>query len=166
LLAKTRSITAHELAADYVACAHDFFDSVVNLCERLDEVDDVRVLRHEDACAMLWAVILTGLEASSLSEEERRQISPFLLQAYLAYWRKHCSEALAPQQLYQRYLRRRDPHNQLRTATAIADTLFNELEIADPIRASYSKLFSALFAHRILSDVQYVNEIKAVYTIV
>lgn len=161
---KIRGISASTLATDYVVGAHEFFDRVVELCARLDEADDVRVPRKE-ACAVLWAVIVAGTEASALSEEDRTKTLPLVLQTYLQYWEKHCHETLEPQARCERYLRCRDPDSHLRTANAITDSLFQELEISDPTRSAYSKLFSALFAHRILSDVQYFNGVKANFTI-
>ena len=164
---KARSISASTLAAEYVVGAHDFFEKVVNLCTRLHESATERGdVRQQAACAALWAVMVTATESSSLSEGDRKTLLPLVLKAYLPYWEKHCGPRTPPHECYARYLQRRDPDSHLRTAVAIVESLFEVLNAPATTRSSFSRMFSALFAHRILNDVQYFNEIKANYTIV
>jgi hypothetical protein len=157
-------ISATKLATDYVSGAHEFLDKVVDLCARLENVGDTGT-RRQEACAALWAAMVTAIEASSFNEEDRKQLLPLILDAYLPYWEKHCGAHVRPQDRCSRYLQARDAQSHLRTAVAMVDSLLEALAVPDTNRTVYSRLFSALFAHRILGDVQYFNGIKSNYSL-
>ena len=157
-------ISASKLATDYVSGAREFLDKVVDLCARLENVGDDGSPRQE-ACAALWAAMVTAVEASSFNEEDRKQLLPLILDAYLPYWEKHCGANARSHDRCSRYLQARDAQSHLRTAVAMADSLLEAMAVPDANRAAYSKVFSALLAHRILSDVQHFNEIKSNYSL-
>jgi len=157
-------ISASKLATDYVSGARDFFDKVVDLCARLENTGDSET-RRQEACAALWAAMVTAIEASSFTEEDCKHLLPLMLEAYLPYWEQHCGAQAHPQDHCSRYLQARDAQSHLRTAAAMVDSLLEALAVSDSSKAVYSKLFSALFAHRILSDVQHFNEIKSNYSL-
>ncbi len=157
-------LSASKLATDYVSGAREFLDKVVDLCARLENVGATGA-RRQEACAALWASMVTAIEASSFNEEDRKQLLPLVLDAYLPYWEQHCGAQVRPQDHCARYLQARDAQSHLRTAVAMVDSLLEALAVPDNNRTVYSKLFSALFAHRILSDVHYFNEIKSNYSV-
>jgi hypothetical protein len=165
-----RKMSAQDLARDFVVTAQAFADTFIQYvgAEHTEELPAVVVHRRRETCAVVWASIVATFEASGLGEEERSKVIPLVRDALIPYWRKYCmndldfmSGVLARSD---GYLRRLDPHSQLKTATGLMNELLANI---DPVAAELLpvKTLTALLAHRMLSDLRRLNEIKSGHTI-
>jgi hypothetical protein len=162
-----RGISATQLAREYGVSLNAFADDVVTLLAQLDdnEIAASPADRCREICAAAWAGMVSALGSSSLSDREREQITPMLLDVLQPFWRKHCAdEPDIPAMLERRaaeYLQRRDPASQIKTAANIVDSLMNRLGIAGTTQVAMGKTLAALFAHRMLGDIHSINTVRA-----
>src|SRR5689334_24279024 len=72
-----RGISAAQLARDYAVSLNEFADDVVNLLNQLDasQVSADAAERCRESCAAVWGGMVVALESSSLSKEEREQLT-------------------------------------------------------------------------------------------
>jgi hypothetical protein len=159
-------MSAQELARDFVSAARTFTDTFVQLIAPENGVDQAEVLlgRRREACAALWAAVVATFEASALTDQEKVRIVPLVGQEMLALWNKHC--AGDPAFLYDitersiHYLRNIDRSSQLRTATNLLEDLLDSID-SGAARVLPARRLAAMVAHRMLGDLQRLNEIKA-----
>jgi hypothetical protein len=162
-----RGVSAKQLAHEYGLSLNAFADDVVTLLAQLDdsEIAASSAERCRESCAAVWAGMVSALGASSLTDQERAQITPMLLDVLLPYWRKHCAdEPDIPAMLTERashYLARRDASSQIKTAANLVNSLMHKLGISPAMQVSLGKTLTALFAHRMLGDVHNINEVRA-----
>jgi hypothetical protein len=162
-----RGVSAIQLAREYGVSLNAFADDVVTLLAQLDdsEITASAAERCRESCAAVWAGMVSALGSSSLSDREREQITPMLLEVLLPFWRKHCAdEPDIPAMLEQRaseYLQRRDPASQIKTAANIVNSLMNRLGISGATQVPLGKTLAALFAHRMLGDIHNINDVRA-----
>ena len=162
-----RGISAAQLARDYAVSLNEFADDVVNLLNQLDEsqVSADAAERCRESCAAVWGAMVVALEASSLSTEEREQLTPMLLNVLQPYWKKHCADEVdIPALLSARaavYLQQRDSASHIKTAANIVNGLMLKLGVAPPVQVSLGRSLTALFAHRMLGDIQHINDVRA-----
>jgi len=157
---------AQELARDFVSAAQAFSDAFLEFVAPDNGVDQVEVLlaRRREACAALWAAIVATFEASALTDQEKARIVPLVRHEMLAAWNKHC--AGDPAFLYDitersnHYLRKIDRSSQLKTATNLLEDLLDSID-AEAARTLPARRLAAMVAHRMLGDLQRLNEIKA-----
>jgi hypothetical protein len=162
-----RGISAAQLAREYGVSLNEFADDVVNLLDQLDpaEVSAEPAERCRESCAAVWTAMVAALDASSLTQDERDQLTPMLRDVLLPFWKKHCADAPAiPALLTGRaahYLQHRDPGSQIKTAATIVNGLMLRLGIAPATQVSLGKSLTALFAHRMLGDIHRINDVRA-----
>jgi hypothetical protein len=160
-------MSATQLAREYGVSLNEFADDVVNLLAQLDEGDlsAAPAERCREACAAVWTAMVASLESSSLTQVERDQMKPLLLDVLLPFWRKHCAdETDIPSLLTARathYLQHRDDRSQIKTAANLANGLMQRLGMAPEIQISLGKTLTALFAHRMIGDIYRINDVRA-----
>ncbi len=59
------------------------------------------------------------------------------------------------------YLKGRDPHSQVTTASVIVQRLLDHIGAADAAKAKLSKRLVPMFAHRMLGDIHHFNDTKS-----
>jgi hypothetical protein len=166
----SRTMAARDLARDFVATAQAFADTFVQcIASQSQETDSEELQQHRrESCAALWATIVATFEASALSASEKARVVPLVRQEMLAAWNKFCANDPALLcEITERsphYLRDHDRGSQLTTATNIMKNL---LESIDPkaTRALPVKRLAAMVAHRMLSDLRRLNELKLEFQI-
>jgi len=103
-----------------------------------------------------------------LTVEEKAKVLPLVLKEILPYWQQYCSaEADLARLLAERsahYLRSRHSNNQLKTANGIVNALIEAIGPENP-RDPRPNMISGLLAHRMLSDMRRLGEIKANYSL-
>ena len=159
-------MSAQELARDFVSTARTFADVFVQFVAHESEAVDAGVLlgRRREACAALWAAVVATFDASALTDQEKARIVPLVRQEMLAAWNIHC--AGDPAVLYEiterssHYLRNIDRSSQLKTATNLLKELLQSID-AEAASALPARRLAAMVAHRMLGDLQRLNEIKA-----
>lgn len=162
-----RGIPATQLAREYGVSLNEFADDVVNLLNQLDEsqVDADAAERCRESCAAVWTAMVAALDASTLSKGEREQLTPMLLDVLLPFWKKHCAdEPDIPALLATRaahYLQHRDSASQVKTAANLVNSLMLRLGIAPTMQMTLGRSLTALFAHRMLGDIQRINDVRA-----
>jgi hypothetical protein len=162
-----RKIPADQLARNYVLAVETFADE---LHEQI--TSDGRALtddQQREVCAAVWAAIRTTLDASALSDRERKKLTPLIFETMVPHWRKHrANDADIHEVLHQRsshYLRNRDLASQLKTASNIVNVLMDTVGIGWSARSAREKLLATHIAYRILEDLQDLNNIKANHVI-
>lgn len=165
-----RRIAAADIARHFVETAQTFADTFVQYIAVEDASVDAAVLLHRrrETCAAAWAAIVATFDASGFTETERTAVLPLVRQALIPFWQKHCgrdedlSESFDKRAVH--YLRGRDPDSQLKTAARIMNEVVSALD-PDAARLLPVRTLTALLAHRMLSDLRRLGEIKASYTI-
>jgi hypothetical protein len=159
-------ITASELARNYGVSLNEFTDEVIALLARLD--DDPAPLRgharRREVCAAVSAAMKFALDTSTLTPEERAKLDPLIHEVLLPYWKKHCeADADAAAYITERsgfYLSKTAPGSQVRTALAIVQSLVDELGIPDARKPELMRVLAPSFAHRMISDVHRINDLR------
>ena len=162
-----RGLSAAQLAREYGVSLNEFADDVVNMLAQLDpgDVTASPAERRRESCAAVWSAMVAALAASSLTQDERDQLTPMLLDVLVPYWKTHCADdpdiatLLATRASH--YLRHRDPASQIKTAANLVNTLMHQVGVAPHTQVTLGKSLTALFAHRMLADTHRVNEIRA-----
>jgi hypothetical protein len=165
-----RRMTAHDLARDFVVTSQAFADTFIQYvaAEHIGESAALVLNRRMETCAVVWASILATFEASGLGTEEREKVIPLVRDGLVPYWRKYGADDFAfTSHVLERsseYLRYLDPHSQLKTATGLMRQL---LATIDPAAAELLpvRTLTALLAHRMISDLRRLNEIKSGHNI-
>ena len=163
MLFSQRKIPAAQLARNYAPALETFADE---LHEQM--TSDGRTLsadQQREVCAAVWAAIRTTLDASALSDGERKKLAPLIFATMVPHWRKHCAtEADIHEVLQQRsshYLRNRDLASQLKTASNIVNVLMDTVGNGRSSRSARERLLATHIAYRILEDLQDLNTLKA-----
>jgi hypothetical protein len=165
-----RRMAAQDLARDFVVTAQAFADTFIQYvaADHAGEETARVVHRRQEICAAVWASILATFEASGFTDEEREKIEPLVREALLPYWRKHCAQdeefIVHVQDRASHYLQRRDARSQLKTAAGLMEELLASID-AESAKLLPKKTLTALLAHRMLSDLRRLNEIKSSYKI-
>jgi hypothetical protein len=162
-----RGISAEQLARDYGVSLNEFADEVITLLASLPP-EDARAPaadRCREGCAAVWAAMVSALDSSSLTTEERVHLTPLLLDVLVPFWRKHCADERDIVVLLQSraayYLRDRDPVSQIRTAAHLVGRLLQAVEVSENVRTSLATTLTASFAHRMLGDIHRINEVRS-----
>jgi hypothetical protein len=164
------SMSAQELTRDFVSTARTFADEFVQLIAPDDAVGEAEVLlgRRRETCAALWAAIVATFDASALTDHEKARIVPLVRQEMLAAWNRHCAgDAAVLYDITDRsnhYLRNIDRASQLKTATNLLKCLLESID-TEAASALPARRLAAMVAHRMLGDLQRLNEIKADHSI-
>jgi hypothetical protein len=166
---RPRKIAAPDLARDFAVTAQAFADSFVQYIAAEEMALDADILAHRrrETCAAVWASIEATFAASGFTDAERAIVLPLVRDSLLPFWHKHCGSVDVDEMLGARvthYLRDQDRHSQLKTATSIMNGLIAALD-ADASRLLPVRTLTALLAHRMLSDLRRLEEIKAGCTI-
>lgn len=162
-----RGIPATQLARDYGVSLNEFADEVVTLLAALDaeQATASAADRCRESCAAVWAAMTAALDASALSEEERRRIMPLMLNTLLPFWKKHCAAdddiGAMLRERSRFYLERRDAESQIKTAANIVNRLLDTIGISAAARPALARTLNARFAHRMLGDVHKINDVRA-----
>ncbi len=168
-MVKPRGIAASQLAREHGARLVDFGDEVITLLARLDARQSSAQTsaldkRKTEICAAVWAANLAAIEASSLSEEERKQLTLLLREQLLPYWLQHCGSQLHGAALIEerslQYLRDRETHSQVKTAARLVLELLTALNVQEEARVRLISTLTPLFAHRMLGDVHRLNDVR------
>lgn len=165
-----RVTAAKDLARDFVVTAQAFADTFIQYVGADGNGEDVVRVGHRrrETCAAVWAAIVATFDASALTEDEKVRVVPLVRETLFVYWEKYCgseSETLASiLERSDHYLRHSDRGSQLKTATAILNELVGSLD-EEGARLLPARTLTALLAHRMLSDLRRLNEIKAGYSI-
>jgi hypothetical protein len=160
-------ISASELARNYGVSLNEFTDEVLALLARLErDAPAERVLAHRrEVCAAVSAAMTFALDASTLSAEERDKLDPLLREVLLPFWNRHCAseqgaaEYIAARQSF--YLAHRVAGSQVRTAVSIVTLLAGALDLPADQKDQLIRSLSPAFAHRMVSDVYRLNDLRA-----
>lgn len=165
-----RKISADDVARDFSVTAQTFADTFVQYIGAAHG-DDGPVLverRRLESCALLWAAIESTFLASALTDEEREKVVPLIRDSLVPAWRKFRLESddfiTRVRERSASYLRHRDAFSQLKTATGFMGELVANLDV-DAVKLLPVKTLTALLAHRMLSDLRRLNELKSGYSI-
>jgi len=171
MLWQHRKLAAEELARDFSVTAQNFGDTFVQYVAGSmgGESTPVIELRRRESCALTWAAIEATFVASALTEEERDKVVPLVRDALLPYWRKYRVDTedfiTRVRERSAAYLRHQDPMSQLKTATGFMNELVSNLD-PEAVRLLPQRTLTAMLAHRMLSDLRRLNEIKAGHSII
>jgi hypothetical protein len=171
MLWQHRRLSADEVARDFSVTAQAFADTFVQYVAAAHgpEPDAVVESRRRETCALIWAAIEATFLASAFTEEERMKVVPLVRDALVPGWRKYRVDSddfiTRVRERSGAYLHHRDAFSQLKTATAFMNELVSSLD-AEAVRLLPVKTLTALLAHRMLSDLRRLNEIKAGHSIV
>jgi hypothetical protein len=161
-----RGMPASQLARDYGVSLKDFSNEVIALLARVDGADTAgNSARRREICAAVSATMAIALDTSSLSDEERAKLRPLLHEVLLPFWNSHCAgDARAANLITERsthYLGRRVMGSQIKTAVNIVTALLDALEIPAERRNELAATLAPSFAHRLVSDIHRINDVRA-----
>jgi len=162
--ADRRGISAKKVARDFGLDITSFIDEVLALVSELasDQASASPAERRRETCAALWTTILLSLDASSLRADEAQALRSSLFACLEPAWRRHWS-AIDENQLRaraQKYLNLKDARSQVKTASKIVACLFDTIQATEQGQRRLGKRLAALLAHRMLTDVHRLNEVK------
>lgn len=170
MLWRHRRLTADEVARDFSVTAQSFADTFVQYVSTTNggENDPVVESRRVETCALIWAAIEATFTASAFTEEERFKVVPLIRDALVPAWRKYRVDSddfiTRVRERSGAYLRHQDSLSQLKTATGFMNELVANLD-PEALKLLPVRTLTALLAHRMLSDVRRLNELKSGYSI-
>jgi hypothetical protein len=165
-----RAMRAKDLARDFVVTAQAFADTFIQYVAADGHGEMIARVGHRrrETCAAVWAAVVATFDASALTEDEKARVVPLVRETMFVYWAKYCgSEMDTLAGILERsahYLRHSDRGSQLKTATAILNELVASLD-EEGARLLPVRTLTALLAHRMLSDLRRLNEIRAGHAI-
>jgi hypothetical protein len=161
-----RKLSADEAARDFCVTAQAFADTFVQyVCAEHDGEGTALIERRRgECCALIWAVLAATFDASALTRDERAKVVPLVRESLLPSWRKYRVDGddfiARVRERSGAYLRHQDPGSQLKTATGFMNELVSSLD-AEAVRLLPVRTLTAMLAHRMLSDLRRLNELKA-----
>jgi len=165
-----RSMSADTVARDFALTAQAFADTFVQYVAAAHDGEHTAVVeaRRRESCALIWAAVEATFSASAFTEDERLKAVPLVRDALVPAWRKYRVDSedfiTRVRERSAAYLRHQDPFSQLKTATGFMSEMVSSLD-ADAVKLLPVKTLTALLAHRMLSDVRRLNELKSSYSI-
>jgi hypothetical protein len=164
---KERRVPASQLARDYGVSLNDFTSEVTALLARA--LKDSAILAggagRREICAAVSAAMITALDASALSDEERGTLRPLVDEVLMPFWTNHCaSDAEAAAYITARsthYLSGRVAGSQVKTAVNIVTSLLEALGIPQEQREELTLALAPSFAHRMVGDIYRINDVRA-----
>ena len=159
-------MSATRLVREYGASLENFTAEVDAVVTRLSETDASMPVaeRRREICTALWAAMSAAFEASALSDEERARLMPLLGAVLVPYWEKHCAPdpqlARMMADRAQAYLAGGNRRSQIVTASSIVRRLLDQIGAADAPRSRLERQLVPLFAHRMLGDIHYIDDLK------
>lgn len=160
------TITAQGVASTFAAASQEFAECFFAQVASA-HADEVSIQEHwrTEACAAVWAAISATLDATNFSDEERAVLVPLVMQYMVPFWLKHCGcESDVSQMLTDRasrYLRNRQQGNLMKTAASIVSDLMEAAGTSRESRPKTGRLLTTTLAHRMLSDLQRLDDIAA-----
>ena len=170
MLWQHRRIPADTVARDFSVTAQAFADTFVQYVAASQDGETPALIeaRRRESYALIWATIEATFVASAFTEAERMKVVPMIRDTLVPSWRKYqvdSDEFVARvRERSADYLRHQDALSQIRTATGFMAELVSNLD-ADAVKLLPVRTLSALLAHRMLSDVRRLNEIKSGHTV-
>ena len=170
MLWQHRRMSADTVARDFAVSAQTFADTFVQYvaASHGGEIAAVVEGRRRESCALIWAVVEATFIASALTEEERIKVVPLVRDSLVPSWRKYREDSddfiTRVRERSAAYLRHQDSLSQLKTATGFMNELLSNVD-PETARLLPVKTLTALLAHRMLSDLRRLNEIKAGHSI-
>ena len=126
--------------------------------------------RRGEICAAVWAAHRVAIDASKLSADERSNLNELLWRRLRIHWRNYggsSEEAFAwLERRSSEYLHAQPRANSISAASHIVKTLFDATGIEQDDHTSRSRVISSLVGHRIISEVNHLNELKAQFRFV
>jgi hypothetical protein len=171
MLWQHRQMAADDLARVFSLTAQSFADTFIQYVAATHggESEAAIGLRRRESCALIWAAVEATLIASALTDEERDKVVPLVRDALMPYWRKYRVDTedfiTRVRERSAAYLRHQDRMSQLKTAAGFMNELLSNLD-AETARLLPVKTLTALLAHRMLSDLRRLNEIKSGHSII
>lgn len=165
-----RKLSADDVARDFSVTAQTFADTFVQYvaAEHAGESATLVEIRRRESCALIWASIEATFMASAFNEEERIKVVPLVRDALVPLWRKYRIDSedfiTRVRERSSGYLRHHDRFSQLKTATGFMNEFVSNLD-AESLKLLPVRTLTALLAHRMLSDVRRLNELKSGYSI-
>ena len=166
-----RKLAAVDVARDFSVTAQTFADTFVQYVAADHGAEPVEALetRRRESCALIWAAVEATFAASALTEEERVKVVPLVRDSLVPAWRKYRAASddfiTRVRERSAVYLRHQDPLSQLKTANGFMNELVANLD-AEAVKLLPVKTLTALLAHRMISDLRRLNEIKSGHAIV
>lgn len=160
-------ISASELARNYGVSLNEFADEVIALLARLEKDPPAErvAARRREVCAAVSAAMSFALDASTLTPEERARLDPLLREVLVPFWNKHCAaDQDAAGYIIERsgfYLSNRVAGSQVKTAVSIVTLLVDALDLPSERKADLIEKLSPSFAHRMVSDIYRLNDVRA-----
>ena len=165
-----RSLSADDVARDFSVTAQTFADTFVQYLAESHGSDNAAAVdvRRRESCALIWASIEATFSASALTGGEQMKVVPLIRDSLVPSWRKYRggSDDFITQvrERSAAYLRHQDPLSQLKTATGFVNELLANLD-EETAKLLPARTLTALLAHRMLSDLRRLNELKAGHSI-
>jgi hypothetical protein len=166
-----RGVPASQLARDYGVSLNGFVEEVVALLARVEggQASGLAPTRNREVCAAVAAAMTAALDASTLTVEERAKLDPLLDEVLLPFWNSHCAnDPDAVEYINSRvpyYLARREKTSQVRTAVGIVSALIEALAVPKEHQDRLSRTLSPSFAHRLVSDLYRLNDVRTKFGI-
>jgi hypothetical protein len=164
---KDRRISASKLARDYGVSLNDFTSEVTALLARA--YGDSQLLSagagRREICAAVAAAMITALDASALSDEERSKLRSLVDDILMPFWTSHCaSDSGAAAYITARsahYLSGRVAGSQVKTAVNIVASLLEALGVPPERHEELTVTLAPSFAHRMVGDIYRINDVRA-----
>lgn len=163
---QTSGMSATRLVREYGASLEKFTAEVDALVTRLSEAEASMPVarRRQEICTAIWAAMSAAFEASAFSDVERSRLVPLLGEVLVPYWERHCApDPQLAQFLSDRsrsYLAGGDRKSQVITASSIVRRLLDEIGAATAHKSRLERQLVPLFAHRMLGDIHYFDDLK------
>jgi hypothetical protein len=118
----------------------------------------------------VWAANLAALEASSLAVDERALMNKLVWRRLHLHWQTFCESSSEGNRWIENraaeYLHAQKLDSPIRTASHIVKMLFNAIGVNEDGNSAHSRVLSSLVGHRIISEVNHLNELKSQFRFV
>jgi hypothetical protein len=165
-----RKLPADDAAREFSVTALGFADTFVQYVASTQGAASASVgeARRVEACALIVAAVQATFTASAFTREETAKVVPLVRDSLVESWHTPGADnvqfSLRVRERSDTYLRHQDSLSQLKTATRFMMELVANLD-AEARELLPVRTLTALLAHRMLSDVRRLNELKSGFSI-
>ena len=166
------AVSLESVAVAYVIVLHSLaetlFEHTFLVGDDADSLASTR--RRREICAAVWAANHAALETSNLSESERARMNDLVWRRLQVHWQTFCgSTGEGSAWLARRaseYLDSQPRGNAIAVAAHIVRILFEAIGVKQDSFPGQSRVIASLIGHRIMSEVNHLNELKSKFRFV
>jgi hypothetical protein len=165
-------VSLDSLALAYVIVLNSLAETLYEHTAPVDGDADSQAMtrRRREICAAVWAANRAALDASNLSGNERALMNKLVWRRLHVHWKSFCGSseegAAWLESRSTEYLRAQVRASAVTAASHIVKMLFDAIGSKENGASAHSRVLASLVGHRIISEVNHLNELKSQFRFV